>query len=266
MSEKLVEIENATVYRGDTRVFDGLSLEIDTGVSTAVLGPNGAGKSTLLQLIAHEVHPVASPTSSVRVLGRSSWNVFELRTELGLISHELGVTYHREALGLEVVVSGFFASIGTWDHQEISPKHVETARAVMGRLGISRLEACSMRAMSAGEQRRCLLGRALVHEPHTLLFDEPTTSLDLKSTFELLADLRALARGGKTLVIVTHHVHEIPPEVSELVLLKQGRVFARGDKRELMRGDILSDLFDTPLEVIERGRFYQVVPASSSAE
>jgi iron complex transport system ATP-binding protein len=263
---KLVEIENATVYRGDTRVFSGLSLDIDTGVSTAVLGPNGAGKSTLLQLIAHEVHPVVHPATKVRVLGHSSWNVFELRSELGLISHELALTYQREVVGLDVAVSGFFASIGTWAHQEITPSRVEAAREVMARLGISRLEARSMRAMSAGEQRRCLLARALVHDPHTLLFDEPTTSLDLKSAFELLGDLRALVRGGKTLVIVTHHVHEIPPEVSSVILLKQGRVFARGDKADLLRSDTLSDLFDTALEVVERGGFYQVIPASSSAE
>ena len=117
-----------------------------------------------------------------------------------------------------------------------------------------------MRAMSAGEQRRCLLARALVHDPHTLLFDEPTVSLDLKSAFELLFDLRSLARGGKTLVIVTHHVHEIPPEVSAVILLKQGKVFARGDKLDLLRSETLSALFDTPLEVVERGGFYQVYP------
>ena len=137
MPFKLVEIRDATVYRGDTRVFSGLSLDIDTGVSTAVLGPNGAGKSTLLQLIAHEVHPLVGPGTRVRVLGRSSWNVFELRSELGLISHELALTYQRDVLGLEVVVSGFFASIGTWDHQEITPAHFEASRAVMARLGIS---------------------------------------------------------------------------------------------------------------------------------
>jgi iron complex transport system ATP-binding protein len=257
---KLVEIENATVYRGDTRVFSGLSLDIATGVSTAVLGPNGAGKSTLLQLIAHDLHPVVAPTTRVRVLGRSSWNVFELRSELGLISHELALTYQREVVGLEVVVSGFFSSIGTWDHQEITPSHTGAAREVMARLGISRLEARSMRAMSAGEQRRCLLARALVHDPHTLLFDEPTTSLDLKSAFELLRDLRSLAQSGKTLVIVTHHVHEIPPEVSALVLLKEGSVFARGDKADLLRSETLSALFDTELEVAERNGFYQVYP------
>jgi iron complex transport system ATP-binding protein len=117
-----------------------------------------------------------------------------------------------------------------------------------------------MRAMSAGEQRRCLLARALVHDPHTLLFDEPTTSLDLKSAFELLGELRALAHAGKTLVIVTHHVHEIPPEVRAVILLKQGRVFARGEKPDLLRSDTLSALFDTPLEVVERGGFCQVYP------
>jgi iron complex transport system ATP-binding protein len=130
----------------------------------------------------------------------------------------------------------------------------------MQRLGIAPLEQRSMRAMSAGEQRRCLLARALVHDPHTLLFDEPTTSLDLKSAFELLSELRALAQGGKTLVIVTHRVDEIPPEVSAVVLLKQGEVFARGPKHEMLQREALSALYDTPLEVVERHGFYQVFP------
>ena len=151
MAERLVEIENATVYRGDTRVFDGLSLSIDSGVSTAVLGPNGAGKTTLLQLIAHEQHPVVLPESFVRVLGRSSWNVLELRSELGLISHELSITYLREVSGLDAVVSGFHSSIGLWEHQDVNREQIDAAREIMRRLGISRLEQRSMRAMSAGE-------------------------------------------------------------------------------------------------------------------
>ena len=263
--EPLVKIENATVYRGGTRVFDDLSLTLDGGVCTAVLGPNGAGKTTLLKLISCELYPVDKGTPSVSVLGRTRWNVFELRSELGVVSHELGVAYQRDVRGLDVVLSGFFSSIGLYEHQGVQARQIDRARAAMRQLGIVRLEQQPICAMSAGEQRRCLLARALVHEPHTLLLDEPTTSLDLKSAFEVMTSLRQLARQGKTLVIVTHHVQEIPPEVGVVILLKEGSVFAQGEKHDILRSETLSALYDYPLEVVERRGFYQVYPTELDA-
>jgi iron complex transport system ATP-binding protein len=258
----LIEIENAAVYRGDTRVFDGLSLRIAQGESTAILGPNGAGKSTLLELFSQRLRPVAAEGSWVRILGAERWHVLELRRRLGLVSHDLQVEYPRTVHGLDVVISGFFASLGLHPHQEITREHRAAAEASLRDLGALHLGEKPFAVMSAGEQRRCLLGRALVHRPPTLVLDEPTTSLDLKAAFELLALLRALVRQGKTLILVTHHVHEILPEVSRVILLRQGRVIADGPKGEVLTDEGLSRLFDVPIRLAEREGFFQAFPAA----
>ncbi|HTN90315.1 MAG TPA: ATP-binding cassette domain-containing protein [Sorangium sp.] len=256
----LIEIENAEVFRGDTRVFEDLSLRIEQGESAAILGPNGAGKSTLLRLLSREIYPVHREGSAVRILGRERWEVFALRRRLGLVSYELQMAYPRDVRGFDVVLSGFFASAGLHDHDPPTAAQRGRAEAVLRDLGVAHLGDKPIAEMSAGEQRRCLLGRALVHDPEALVLDEPTTSLDLKAAFELVELLRRLVHRGKTLILVTHHVHEIPPEIERVVLLRKGRVFVDGPKREVLTDDNLSRLFDVPLSVVERGGFFQVFP------
>ncbi|WP_437326183.1 ABC transporter ATP-binding protein [Sorangium sp. So ce381] len=258
----LIEIEDAEVFRGDTRVFEGLSLRIEQGENTAILGPNGAGKSTLLRLLSREIYPVHRESSHVRILGRERWEVSALRRRLGLVSYELQMAYPRGVRGHDVVLSGFFASAGLHEHEPPTAAQRRRAEEVLGDLGVAHLGGKPIAEMSAGEQRRCLLGRALVHDPEALVFDEPTTSLDLKAAFELIDLLRRLAQRGKTLILVTHHVHEIPPEIGRVVLLRRGRVFADGPKRAVLTDDNLSRLFDVPLTVVEREGFFQVFPRS----
>ncbi|MEE2777097.1 MAG: ATP-binding cassette domain-containing protein [Acidobacteriota bacterium] len=257
----ILRVENATVYRGDTRVFDALDLVIPTGRSTAVLGPNGAGKSTLLQLVTRDLYPVARPETRVEVLGRSRWHVYELRQHLGIVSQELHLRYQRDASGLDVALSGLYASIGI--HSNHAPSEADRALAAswLERLGAGHLAERAITAMSAGEQRRCLLARALINDPDTLLLDEPTVSLDLAAAFDLLRDLRGQLNRGRRLVLVTHHLQEIPPEVSWVVLLKAGSVLAEGPKVEMVTSARLSELFDVRLQVIERDGYYQVFPA-----
>jgi iron complex transport system ATP-binding protein len=257
--ETLIELENVTAYRGDTRVFDGLSLAIARGRSTAILGPNGAGKSTLLKLLAREIHPVAREGSALRIFGRETWNLWELRKRLGIVSNDLQHEYEPSVLGEDVVLSGYRSSVGTW-HQEFTADERSNARAVLVALGVDDLARRPFAKMSTGQQRRLLLGRALVNHPDTLVLDEPTSGLDLKACFQYLASLRTLLREDKTVVLVTHHVHEIPPEIERVVLLKHGRVVGDGSKHAMLVRDRLSDLFDTPIDVVERNGFHQVMP------
>jgi len=263
MAEKLhlLELRNVTACRGATRVFDGFSLVIAEGESTVVLGPNGAGKTTLLKLLDREIYPVAGSGGSIRILGRERWNIWELRSRFGILSHDLQHEYLRCAKGLNVVLSGFYSSIDTWEHQEFSPGDIEKARAVMRRLGIGELAGRPFGEMSTGQQRRFLLGRALVNDPDALLFDEPTTGLDLAASFRYMETVRRLVREGRTIVLVTHHLHEIPPEISRVVLLKDGRVFMEGEKKRLLTSAVLSELFGMRLRVFEENGFYQVLPA-----
>jgi iron complex transport system ATP-binding protein len=259
---QLIEIERARVYRGETLVFADLSLAIPLGRQTAILGPNGAGKSTLLKLLSQELHPVPCEGSRLRVFGEDRWNVWDLRRRLGIVSHDLQLAYADWVTGFEVLLSGYYASIGVYQHQAYGPAHHARAEQVMAQIGMSPLRDRPYAAMSAGEQRRFLLGRALVHDPAALVLDEPTSGLDLRACLDYLRLVRDLMRQGKTILLVTHHIHEIPPEMTHVVLLKAGQVVGEGPKKELLSGPTLSALFDVPIQVVEAKGWYQILPQS----
>jgi iron complex transport system ATP-binding protein len=261
--QKILEIKNVTAYRGDTPVFDGLSLDIAEGEHTAILGPNGAGKTTLLKLLAREIYPVHRDDSIFRVFGRDRWNVWELRSHLGIVSHDLQSEYVGYASGMNVILSGFYSSVDVWAHQQFSAQQKDRAARIMHVLGIAGLKEKLYASMSTGEQRRFLLGRALVNDPAALILDEPTSGLDLKACFQYINTVRGLMRGGKTVILVTHHIHEIPPEISHVILLKSGKVIAAGEKSAMLTSENLSLLFDTPIALIEANGFYQAVPAAT---
>ena len=256
----LIEIKNATVYRGQHCVFDRFSLTIPQACNTAILGPNGAGKSTLLKLLFRELYPVYQEDSYVRILGHEQWNVWDLRAHLGIVSHDLQQHYLGTVLGRNVIASGLFSSVDTPFLHQVS--HAERQRAfhVMEMLGIVDLQNRMFGEMSTGEQRRFLLGRALINDPDTLVLDEPTSGLDLKACFHYLDTIRGLMQRGKVVILVTHHIHEIPPEISHLVLLKSGAVVAEGPKSAILTELQLTQLFDTQLRLAQANGFYQAFP------
>jgi iron complex transport system ATP-binding protein len=197
----------------------------------------------------------------MHLFGRERWNVWELRGRLGIVSHDLQTEYPPHATALEVVLSGFRATRGVWPHQRFTDEHWAAAAAVLDRLGVGELEGRAYARMSTGEQRRLLLGRALVHDPDVLVLDEPTSGLDPKACFQYLDIVRGLIRAEKTVVLVTHHIHEIPPEIGRVVLLKEGRVFADGPKTDMLTSGVLSEAFGSPIRVEHGNGFYQVFPA-----
>ncbi len=260
----LLDIHRATVYLGDTCVFTDFSLSLHEGEHVAILGPNGAGKSTFLKLLAGEVHPVPQNETYIRLFGEERWSVWDVRKRLGMVSHELQHQYMDQVTGLKVILSGFYASIGIYGHQDFSYAQVTMADKMLEEMGVGSLKDRRFGEMSTGEQRRCLLGRALVHEPTALVLDEPTSGLDLTATFHYLDLVRAHIRKGRTLLLVTHHIHEIPPEVERVVLLKQGKILGDGDKRAVLTETHLSRLFGCPVALAQANGWYQALPGSSA--
>lgn len=260
-SPALIEMRNIRLRRGDAEVFSGLNLRIEAGVNTAILGPNGAGKSSLIKLLLRELYPLADDDAAIHILGDANRDVWSLRRHFGLVSHELQHSFFADATALQVVVSGYTSSIGTWQHQQYAADQIEHARSLLAELALSELAEAPFGRLSTGQQRRLLLARALVHDPHYLLFDEPTSGLDPAATFFYLARLRALIREGRQVLLITHHLHEIPPEIDQVVFLRAGQVTASGNKGDLFTAEQLTELYGTPLDVVERGGFYQVFPA-----
>ena len=257
-----LDIKNATAYRGRHKVFENLTLKLEDQVHAAILGPNGAGKSTLLRLLNQELRPVVEEGSHVRIWGKARWSVRELRAKMGLVSHDLQVRYHGFVTGRDVVKSGYHASIGLYPHQAFDAGQLQRVETVMDQVGIMHLAERPFQQMSTGEQRRFLLARALVNDPQMLVLDEPTAGMDPGACFLYLDIIRQLMREGKTVILVTHHIHEIPPEIAQVVLLKEGQVVAQGSKQDVLTGALMSDVFGRPLQVLAAGSYFQVVPAS----
>ena len=260
MRHPILDIQHATVYRGDTCVCGDLSFALEEGMHTAILGPNGAGKSTILKLLAGEVHPVPHDATLIRLFGEEQWNVWDVRKRLGMVSHDLQHQYMDRVTGLKVILSGFYASIGTYGYQDYSYEQLARADEMLKQMGVGWLRERRFGEMSTGEQRRCLLGRALVHEPTALVLDEPTSGLDVTATFHYLDLVRAHIQKGKTLLLVTHHIHEIPPEVQRVVLLKQGKILLDGEKRAVLTDANLSALFDCHVALTQVNGWYQAFP------
>src|SRR5437899_10176348 len=230
MSAPLLELNRVTVIRGERAALEDVSLRIEAGEHVCILGPNGCGKSTLIKTITRECYPLAREGSSMAILGRERWDVFELRNLLGIVSPDLLAACTTDATGRDVVLSGFFSSTRIFPHHHPDPFHLAKSEAVLARLGIAHLaERCVMH-MSSGEAKRTLIARALVHERKTLLFDEPSNALDIAAQFQLRETLRGLAQSGLGILLVTHHVSEIMPESERVGLLCEGRMIADGPK------------------------------------
>jgi iron complex transport system ATP-binding protein len=252
----LLDLQNVCVQRGDRLALDHLTLSIHAGEHVAILGPNGSGKSTLIKTITRECYPLMRPETSFRILSKDAWNIFELRSQIGVVSNDLMTACTRDITGRELVLSGFFGSIGIWPNHRVLPEMEATGRRVMASLDATHLANRWLDELSSGEARRLLIARALIHEPQTLLLDEPTTSLDLAALHELREHLRGLAQSGIGLLLVTHHLDDIIPEIDRVVLLRNGRVHADGPKTEVLTSGPLSELFGVEVDVFERNGFY----------
>ena len=260
MSTPLLDFQNVTVQRGERIALDSITLRIAQGEHVAILGPNGCGKSTLIKVISRELYPRLKPEPwTLRIMGRDRWHLFDLRNHLGIVSNDWVALCTRDYPGFEIVLSGFFGSVGIWPNHHVTADMERKARAVMDLLEIPHLAGRNTGEMSSGEARRILIARALVHDPQALMLDEPTTSLDLHATRELRNILSKLATTGVGILMVTHHLPDIIPEIDRVVMLRDGAVYADGPKRELLKSSTLSGLFGTQVEVLERGGFYHVL-------
>jgi iron complex transport system ATP-binding protein len=256
----LIELHNVTVQREERVALDGVSLSIAQGEHAAIIGPNGSGKSTLIKLISRDLYPIVKDEPwSLRILGEERWRLFDLRNVLGIVSNDWMQMCTCAYSAHEIVLSGFFGSVGIWPYHEVTAAMEEKAREVMELLEITHLAERNTVELSSGEARRILIARALVHDPQALVLDEPSNSLDLHATHELREALRTLARRGITILMVTHHLPDIIPEMQRVVLIRGGKIYSDGAKADVLNSATLTGLFGIPVELIERGGYYHVL-------
>lgn len=253
----MLRLSHVTVRRQGKDILKDVSVTIPQDQHTAILGPNGSGKSTLIQVISKEIHPVYDPAMVISILGKERWNVFELRKHFGIVSNALQELCNRSYAVHEVIVSGFFSSIGIDRNHEVTPEMQELVRTVAENLQVSHLMHQRMNRLSSGEARRVLIARALINGPSTLILDEAVNSLDLRSQYQFKSIIRDIAQRGTQIILVTHDLADIIPEIEHVIIMKQGTIFGYGRKEDLLTERILSEVYDTPVYVDHRDGWFK---------
>lgn len=251
-----LDLRNVNVVRGDRMVLQDINLSVNTGEQVAILGPNGCGKSTLLKAITCELYPLAYPSTKISIFGRERWDLTELKKRLGVVQNEIPGKPMLKISGRDAVLTGFFSSSTLWPNYEITREMQMRTDAVLDEIGAAELRDKVFGEMSAGQQRRILIGRALVASADCLLLDEPSNALDLFAQRGLRDLLVMLADRGTTILHITHHIADIIPAMHRVVMMRNGQIVADGPRRELLTETILSDIFRTDVRLTERDGFY----------
>ncbi len=252
-----LHLQNVNVARGETTVLHSIDLHVQQGECIAILGPNGCGKSTLIKTITRELYPLVQPETRVQLFGRERWDVTELRRRLGVVTSE---TPSQSALGTsatDAILTGFFSSTTLWPNLVVTPAMRRAAAEAIQQVGAAGFAQRELGTLSAGQQKRVLIARALVGsgerpQERVLLLDEPSNALDLQAQAELRETMRALARAGTGLLLVTHHIADVVPEVRRVITMRDGRIVGDGAREQMLTEEHLGALFQTRVNLTER--------------
>lgn len=247
--DQFLELCDVNVARGDRIVLHDVNLTIRAGEHVAILGPNGCGKSTLILTITCQIYPLVTPSMRVRIFGRDRWDLTQLRRHFGIVGADLPGERTAVTTGIDAVIAGFFSASTLWPNLHVTEEMRARAAEALERIEASHLADQLVGEMSAGEKRRILIARALVHRPRQLLLDEPSNALDLAAQRELRDTLRRLAAEGTGLVLVTHYLGDILPEIERVILMREGRIVGDGPREQLLTAPRLSELFNTPVRI-----------------
>lgn len=268
--EPILELRHASLMRGHTRVLHDLNLTVTRGGHLAIVGPNGAGKSSLIRLLTLEDYPLATSSGEppLRLFGRARWDLAELRSRMGIVTADVHDRFTEgpwvaQVPAIEAVLSGFFASRGVFDHHTVTDPMRVMAHDALSRMRAAHLAGARLDRLSTGEVRRILIARALVRTPELLVLDEPTTGLDIVARHRFMELVRDVARQGTTILLVTQHIDEIFPEITRVVLLKDGRIIDDGPSERVLQGPGVAAAFDGPVQVTREDGYFYARPAPS---
>ena len=245
----LIQLHDAEVRRSGKTILHIDDFSLNLGQSIALLGPNGSGKSTFVKLITREIVPLYRDRPPVLFQGTDRIVLTEVNRQLGIVSSSMQdqMTVHLPVI--EIVEGGLFGTLGLPAHIRPTDETRQAALRALQRLHIEELADRDILTLSTGQARRTLIARALIHDPHTLIFDEPCTGLDPQGMHQVRAAMSELAAEGKGIVLVTHYLEDVVPEIETVALIKEGRLVACGPKESLLTDRTISNLFDAPFIV-----------------
>jgi len=248
---KSVELRNVSVVKDGNRILDSIDLDIGQSENVALIGGNGSGKTTLIKVIGGSLNPyydeVNPPT--VRIFGESNWNVFDLRKMIGVVSMDIQSGFCKDTTVFEAIASGYFGSMDIFRNMVLTEDMREQVWRTAMTMGVEDLLGRQVENLSLGEMRRTLISRALIMRPKALLLDEPMTGLDIvmKSKFRGMFDI--LMENLVSMIMVTHELEDIPQRIDRIVMVKDGRIFRDGCKKDLLTSDVVSDLYGKDIDV-----------------
>ena len=258
--DKALELRNVSVVRDGRYILKSVDLDIMKGENVAVIGPNGSGKTTLIKLLRGDIHPYYDEDSpaSMRIFGMERWNLFDVRSRMGVVSMDLQNMFRTDTKVYEVICSGFFNSLDVFRNHTVTEEMVSKVHSCALMMGIDDLLTRAIENLSLGEMRRALIARAMVTDPDLLVLDEPMTGLDIvmKSKFRAMFDI--LIEKGVSIVMITHELTDIPTSVRRIVMIRDGEVFADGPKEELLTDTLVSDLYGEPIKVESNQGIYRM--------
>jgi iron complex transport system ATP-binding protein len=249
----VLDLAGVTVVRNGATLLDEVTWSVDEGERWVVLGPNGAGKTTLMQIAAARMHPTRGRAAILgEELGRV--DVFELRPRIGLTSAALAESLPHGELVRDVVLTAAYAIAGRWREKYDDLDHGRSAD-LLAAFGVQHLADRTFGTLSEGERKRVQLARSLMTDPELVILDEPAAGLDLGGRETLVRDLGELAgdKRSPVMVLVTHHVEEIPPGFTHALLLRQAKVVAAGPIDDVLTDAELTRTFDVPLTIDKTG-------------
>jgi iron complex transport system ATP-binding protein len=255
-AQPAIRLSNVGVFRDNRWILRNIDWDVDAGACCAILGPNGSGKSTLARIVAGHLWPSAG---DVEVLGQhfGEADLAELRKSIRLVQPAGPYDVESSLTARETVLTGFFATLDLYDQP--TPQMIDKTDALLAQVGLVRVADHRYFTLSSGERVRALIARALAAAPKLLLLDEPTAGLDLLAREQVLATIESLYNSTTTLttILITHHVEELPPATSQVLLLNDGAKAAAGPPAQVLRSDILSRVYQCPVEVTQNaGRYW----------
>lgn len=257
MTQELLRLHDAKVKMDGRVILDVDDFVINQGERIVVLGPNGSGKSTLVKLLTKEIEPVWRETPPVLFMGQPDPSEETLIETVGLVSTDVQERMMVHRTVFDIVLGGFFGSVGVPLHIGASDEQAEQARKAIREIGIPSLSERDMLTLSTGQARRALIARALINGPALLIFDEPTSGFDPEGAWNMRQSLSALAKAGHTILVITHNVSDIMPEFDRVVMLQDAHIVADGPKEEVLTTQKLRHLFGVPITLVETdGRYH----------
>ncbi len=259
LNKFIINFENIYASYEISPILKDINLKIKQGEHWGILGSNGSGKSTLIKLISSDLYPNTKYSFKKEIFNKNIYSIFELKKNLGIITNDLHnyfQIYGKFLTAKEVILSGYYSSIGVFKHQDFRKEQHQKALEVLNFLEILELKDKKVHQMSTGQLRRCIIGRALIHDPKAFILDEPTVGLDIKAQNSFIKFIQKLSKKA-SIIFVTHHIEEIFEEISHIALMYNKTIYKQGKKEEILTSKNLSEIFEIEIDLQkENSRYY----------